>query len=153
MRDGRDWHYPTPEFVWKVRFTPNLPGVWKYRLTMQDRQGAATTEWRTFTVEPSTSHGFVRVSRADSRYFEFDDGTLFTGLGFQVPEHLDAPVTRGRPMYRELAANGINFVRLWISSLYGSAWVRTSGGAIATPVICRWPVSCRSSTRQLARRR
>jgi hypothetical protein len=125
---GRDWHYPTSEMVWKVRFSPNQEGGWKYRLAVEDRRGAEETEWRTFTVQPSSSHGFVRVSRADSRYFEFEDGTLFTGLGFEVPEHLDAPVTRGTPMYRELAGYGVNFARLWISSLYGSAWVPYIGG-------------------------
>lgn len=128
IRDGRDWHYPTTEMVWKVRFTPNRAGSWKYRLTVQDRQGPAETPWKTFVVEPSTSRGFVKVSRADSRYFEFDDGSFFSGLGFQVPEHLDAPVTRAEPMYRELAANGVNFARLWVSSLYGSSWVPYIGG-------------------------
>ena len=129
VRNGRDWHYPTNDLSWKVRFSPNRPGAWKYRLEVEDRDGAARTDWRTFTVEPSTSRGFVRVSKADSRYFEFDDGSLFTGLGFQVPEHLDAPTTRGVPMYRDLAANGVNFARLWISSLYGSAWVPYVGGS------------------------
>jgi hypothetical protein len=128
IRNGRDWHYPTSEMVWKVRFTPNQPGSWKYRLSVEDRQGAAVTAWRTFVVEPSTSRGFVKVSRADPRYFEFENGTLFTGLGFQVPEHLDAPSTRGEPMYRELSVHGVNFVRLWIGSLYGSAWVPYVGG-------------------------
>ena len=31
-------------------------------------------------------------------------------------------------MYRELAGYGVNFARLWISSLYGSAWVPYIGG-------------------------
>jgi hypothetical protein len=128
VRDGRDWHYPTNELAWKVRFTPNQPGAWKYRLDVADRQGAEQTAWRSFTVQPSSAHGFVRVSRADPRYFEFDDATLFTGLGFQVPEHLEAPSTRGASMYRELGFNGISFARLWVSSLYGSAWVPYIGG-------------------------
>jgi len=128
VRDGRDWHHPIGDPVWKVRFTPNQPGAWKYRLTVTDKRGSEETAWRTFAVQPSPARGFVRVSRADSRYFEFEDGTLFTGLGFQVPEHLDAPTTRGGPMYRELATHGINFARLWISSLYGSAWVPYVGG-------------------------
>ena len=118
VRNGRDWHYPTSDFNWKVRFSPNAVGTWKYRIVVQDRTGSAETQLRTFSVEPSSNHGFVRVSRADSRYFEFDDGTFFTGLGFQFPEYLEDPVTRGGPAYRQLGNNGINFVRLWISSLY-----------------------------------
>ena len=128
VRNGRDWHYPTSEFAWKVRFSPNQVGVWKYRVPARDRNGTAETDWRTFTVSPSTNHGFVRVSQADPRYFEFDDGTFFSGLGFQVPEFLEDPVTRGGPFYQQLNANGINFARLWISSLYGSAWSPWVGG-------------------------
>ena len=128
IRNQRDWHYPTADFTWKVRFSPNRVGAWTYRIVVRDRKGVATSEWRTLTVEPSTSHGFVRVSRADSRYFEFDDGTFFTGLGFELPEYLEDPVTRGGPAYGDLSANGINFVRLAIGSIFGSAWNPYVGG-------------------------
>lgn len=128
VRNGRDWHYPTDTLVWKVRFSPNQSGTWKFRLTARDRRGATATEWRTFEVAPSAHRGFVRVSRADSRYFEFDDGTFFTGLGFQVPEYLENPDTAGASAYRELSANGVNFVRFWLGSIYGSAWTPYVGG-------------------------
>jgi Domain of unknown function (DUF5060) len=128
IRNGRDWHYPTTDFVWKVRFSPNQVGAWKYRIVIQDQDGTAETPWQTFTVEPSANHGFVRVSQADSRYFEFEDGTFFSGLGFQFPEYLEDPTTKGAPEFRQLGAYGINFVRLWISSLYGSAWNPYVGG-------------------------
>jgi hypothetical protein len=128
VRNNRDWHYPTTDFSWRVRFSPHVVGTWKYKIVAKDRSGSTETEWRTFSVEPSASHGFVRVSRADSRYFEFDDGTFFTGLGFQFPEYFEDPVTRGGPAYRQLSSYGVNFARLWVSSLYGSAWMPWIGG-------------------------
>jgi hypothetical protein len=128
IRNGRDWHYPKASFVWKVRFSPNETGNWKYRIVAQDRQGTGSTEWRTFTVESSSNHGFIRVSKADSRYFEFDDGTFFTGLGFQFPEYLEDPTAKGTAEYQQLGAYGINFARLWVSSIYGSAWAPYTGG-------------------------
>jgi hypothetical protein len=128
VQNGRDWSYPTSDFVWKVRFSPNQIGEWKYKIVVQDGNGTAETPLRAFTVIPSSSRGFIRVSRADSRYFEFEDGALFTGLGFQFPEFLDDPITKGGPEYQRLGAYGINFVRLWISSLYGSAWNPWLGG-------------------------
>ena len=67
VHDGRDWHHPTADFTWKVRFTPNVEGQWRYRLTMADRDRTAQTSWRTVRVGPSTARGFVRVSRADPR--------------------------------------------------------------------------------------
>jgi hypothetical protein len=128
VRNQRDWHYPTATFTWRVRFSPNRVGHWKYRILVQDRQGIALSGWRSFSVEPSSSRGFVRVSRADSRYFEFEDGTFFSGLGVQIPEYFESPTTDATPVYRALAANGINFARLWVSSLYGSAWTPLIGG-------------------------
>lgn len=128
VRNGRDWHYPTQDFRWKVRFAPNRVGTWTYKVVAQDRTGVAETAAGTIVVEPSRNHGFVRVSRADSRYFEFDDGTFFTGLGFQFPEYFEDPVTRGARAYQQLGAYGVNFVRLWVSSNYGSAWTPWIGG-------------------------
>jgi hypothetical protein len=128
VRDGRDWHYPTTRFAWKVRFSPDQTGAWKYKIVARDQSGSAETEWRSFTVTPSDARGFVRVSAADARYFEFDNGALFTGLGMQVPEYLEDPTTKGGPAYQQLATSGINFVRLWVSSLYGSAWNPWVGG-------------------------
>jgi hypothetical protein len=128
VRQGRDWRYPTGEVSWKVRFSPNRVGTWKYRLAMEDRRGREATAWQTLTVTPSTSRGFLRVSRADRRYFELEDGTFFTGLGFQVPEHFTNPVSIGAPFYRTLGQNGITLGRLWVSSLFGSAWTPWVGG-------------------------
>jgi hypothetical protein len=122
FRNGREWVYPTDEFEWKVRFTPHLAGTWKYRLVARDRSGTAESPVRNFTVAPSVSRGFVRVSAADPRYFEFEDGTFFPGLGLNLEAFLNGPLTRGKPEFDRLAANGITFVRMWISSLFGSAW-------------------------------
>ncbi|MCX6049032.1 MAG: DUF5060 domain-containing protein, partial [Chloroflexi bacterium] len=35
-KDGQRWLYPTSDFVWKVRFTPNQAGSWQYKLMVQD---------------------------------------------------------------------------------------------------------------------
>ena len=128
IRNGRDWHYPTQDFLWKVRFAPNQVGAWKYKIVVQDKDGSTETPLQPISVVESASKGFIRVSQADSRYFEFDDGSFFSGLGFQMPEFLEDPVTRGAPAYQQLAGYGVNFVRLWVSSLYGSAWNPYVGG-------------------------
>jgi hypothetical protein len=128
VRNGRDWHLPTGIFAWKVRFSPDRPGLWRYKIVATDRSGTAESAVQTFEVSPSARRGFVKVSEADSRYFEFDDGSLFTGLGFQFPNHLDNPSTRGTGEYAKLADAGVNFLRLWVSSVYGSAWNTWIGG-------------------------
>jgi hypothetical protein len=128
VREGRDWHLPTGTFTWRVRFSPNRPGQWTYRIVATDRTGTAQTSSFAFAVAPSAHRGFVRVSAADSRYFEFDDGTLFDGVGFLLPSYIDAPVTTGAAEYAKLAAARVNFVRVWISSIFGSAWSTWIGG-------------------------
>ena len=128
VEDGRDWHLPTDRTAWHVRFTPNRPGPWHYTLTARDRSGVATSPGRTVMVTASSARGFIRVSAADHRYFEFDNGAWFTGLGFEVPEFLDEPVTRGRPEYQRMAGYGVNFGRLTLASLFGSAWSPWIGG-------------------------
>ncbi|MEZ5317455.1 MAG: DUF5060 domain-containing protein [Vicinamibacterales bacterium] len=128
IRDGRDWNLPTGRFAWHVRFTPDQPGPWTYTIVARDAGGRVETDRRAFDVASSPRRGFIRVSKADPRYFEFDDGTLFTGLGFEFPEFLDDPVTKGAPAYRALAGYGVNFARVWIASLFGSAWTPWIGG-------------------------
>lgn len=128
VRAGRDWHLPTGQFAWRVRFSPNLPGTWTYKIVARDARGANETSERAFTVGPAVGHGFIKVSAADSRYFEFDDGSPFFGMGVELPSFLEDPVTRGGPELSALASNGINVARIWISNIFGSAWPTWIGG-------------------------
>lgn len=127
IRDGRDWHLPTGQFTWHVRFSPNQVGEWRGQIVARDRGGRAESAPFAFRVNPSERPGFVRVARADRRYFEFDNGQGFTALGFQFPEYLDDPATRGAPAYARLARYGVNFVRLDAASLFGTAWTTWIG--------------------------
>ena len=128
VRDGRDWHLPTGNFSWMVRFTPNRAGTWKYKIVAAEKNGSTESAEFHFSVTPSARRGFIKVSRADPRYFEFDDGTLFAGRGFAFPTYLDDPRTKGEPAYLALRNIGVNLVRVWISSIFGSAWSPWIGG-------------------------
>lgn len=118
-RSGQAWIYPTGDGAWKVRFTPTQPGEWQYKVSMTDAGGAYETKSFSFTVAPSGSHGFVRVSQRDSRYFEFEDGAYFPALGFNLAlpaEQASLPT---------LAENGIQLIRTWLPSqlsIFGAAW-------------------------------
>ena len=37
-----------------------------------------------FAVTTSSNKGFIRASATDSRYFEYDDGTYFPALGYNM---------------------------------------------------------------------
>lgn len=127
----REWNYPTGEFAWKVRFAPNVPGTWQFKLKAQDASGFTETAAQNFTVANSSNPGFIKVSAADSRYFEFDDGTPFYGLGFAYGPNgppLGNSTLNYEPDFQVFQQNHINLLRVWISSIYGVAWNRYLGG-------------------------
>ena len=126
VKSGKEWFYPTENYKWKVRFSPNKEGTWKYKLKAIDSSGTVESQEQTFNVISSANHGFIKVSR-DSRYFEYDDGTYFPALGFNLNGgDLDNvnPALGNTPEFKIMGENGIQLSRVWISqfSIYGEAW-------------------------------
>ncbi len=118
VKSGQDWFYPTDSFPWKVRFTPNEEGNWKYVLSAQDAGGTTSAAEQTFSVAPSANRGFVRVSKNDSRYFEYDDGTYFPGLSYNMNySNIDwtNPVQANQANFQKMGQNGIQIIRHWLS--------------------------------------
>lgn len=127
IKKGQDWIYPTGNYTWKVRFTPTKPGEWQFKLVAQDASGTTETPPQLFTVEPSDNKGFVRVSQKDPRYFEFDNGELFLGLGYNLAFNQPSwtnPTTATEPDFQTLHSYGLHFFRTWLSQwgIFTSAW-------------------------------
>ncbi len=113
------WLYPTDNFAWKVRFAPDRAGTWQFKLIARDASGLYETGSFGFEVAPSANKGFLKVSETDPRYFEFQDGTYFPGLGYNA----DIPTDPGG--FETMAGNGIQLIRTWLPSqlsIFGSAW-------------------------------
>lgn len=125
---SHEWHYPTGKTAWKVRFAPNQTGTWRYRVRAVDQGGSNVSEIHSFAVIASDKKGFLRVSKKDPRYFEFDDGTLFLSPGLSAGGHLDDPIKNNETDFIELEKNHIHLLRNWISGLYGAAWPQWLGG-------------------------
>lgn len=122
---------------WMVRFTPRQTGNWQMRLRVQDKGGTrmypteGALSFHVYAIEdgrynglrenPYTRHGFLRVSGNDPRYFEFEDGTPFIGLGYNAGSY-SVPNVQNR--YRLWQENGLQFARVWMSSagINGSQW-------------------------------
>lgn len=127
VKQGREWFYPTEETVWKVRFAPNIAGVWRYKLQARDSQGFFETLPASFQVVRSNSKGFVRAAKNDVRYFEFEDGTYFPGLGYNM--NFDRvswtnPVLDNIENFQIMSENGIQLARIWLTEwgIYGPSW-------------------------------
>jgi len=125
---GQEHLYPQGEPAWKIRFAPQNSGDWRYRIRATDASG--TTVYPpdgdlAFEATASGSHGFIRVSPTDPRYFEFDDGTPFIGLGHGGGFSDRNPTYDADAQFATFAANRANFFRVWMSgsSIAGSAWI------------------------------
>lgn len=122
-----DWIYPTNTYSWKVRFTPNQTGTWQFRLTATDATGTINSPNLPFQVTGSNNKGFIKASPNDPRYFEYDDGTYFPALGFNLNGgSLDNrnPVLGNTEEFTTMGNNGIQLTRIWPTqfSIYGEAW-------------------------------
>jgi hypothetical protein len=127
IKDGQEWFYPTANYAWKVRFAPDQVGEWQYKIAAQDAGGYNETPPQSFTVSASDAKGFIRVSPTDARYFEFEDGTYFPGLGYNMNyDHVSwtNPVLDNQDNFRMMQENGIQLARIWLSqwAIYGSEW-------------------------------
>lgn len=103
---------PVGPVDWRCRFAPDVIGMWQYHVRAIDRSGSAESTTAQFSVVSSASHGFVRVSPADHRYFEFSDGTPFLAPLVNVEEGgpLNAlnAIRTNIPLWSQ---NGVRFVR------------------------------------------
>lgn len=124
--NGEDHRVPDGQPYWMVRFTPQQTGTWEMRIRAVDSGGLALSAPARFTVSgssqnPYRARGFVRVSQKDPRYFEFSDGSMFHGAGFN--DGLD-DATLAAARMAEFRQNQINFIRAWMSSsgINGSQW-------------------------------
>ena len=126
-KGSKEWFYPTANYAWKVRFSPNKVGTWKYQITAQDSSGTTQSAETSFSVSDLGNKGFIKVSTRDPRYFEYDDGTYFPALGYNLNGgDLDNanPVLGNQSKFQAMNANMIELSRVWISqfSIFGEAY-------------------------------
>jgi hypothetical protein len=115
---------------WQVRFTPLVPGVYRYGLRVDDARGSARWGPATFEATAPVGHGFVRVAPSDPRYFEHTDGTGFFPIGHNIRSPSDTRMEgvfpwalrwpEGSSVYtryfRSMAAHGENVTEVWMAA-------------------------------------
>ena len=122
-RSGRDvWMEPSGRRHWSLRFVATEPGDYTLVVVARDRSGEARSEPVRFGVEQRRCPGYVRVSRKDPRYFEFDDGTPYFAVGENV-----CTWRRGVHDYDDwfpaLGKAGGNYARIWMwGHCFGIEW-------------------------------
>lgn len=114
LMGGGEMLMPKHEPVWKVRFAPTVPGRYGYSLRVTNQGKTIETEERKFQCTRSKSkHGFLRVSEENGRYFQFDDGTPFFGVGMNIATLGAGRTVSAERWYTRLAGVGGNLVRSW----------------------------------------
>ena len=131
---------------WRIRFCPREPGDYTVSLYARDALGEtqATGALR-FTAAPAAAGAmrFVRVSKRDYRYFEFDDGSLFYPVGHNVRSATDARMddkfpwvfrkeegsTAYRRYFKRMQDAGENTAEIWMSAWsLGLEWTEGISG-------------------------
>jgi hypothetical protein len=113
---------PIGKLTWTVKMAFRELGTWSMKLRATDAGGTTELTGPTITVVPSDNPGYIRVSPADNRYFEFDNGEPALLMGhnhlYSTYENYttdgqpdDSPVTDWELWQRD----GINFTRIWLS--------------------------------------
>lgn len=104
--------------VWKIRFSPNEEGLWKYNINVTDKNGKTSINPRYFQVSKSAYNGPLRIA-SNHRYLEHADGTGFYGVGFWYNDGY-AGFNSGRVEAAELdnlKKLGVNFISTYITPL------------------------------------
>lgn len=98
--------------VWKIRFTPVMAGEYKYELVANNKGKEITSPSNVFTsISYNTNHGFLKISKTNPLYFEFDDGSPFFGVAMDNASNRDY-----NRLYNRFAKVGGNFNRLFINN-------------------------------------
>ncbi|MBN1257478.1 MAG: DUF5060 domain-containing protein, partial [Planctomycetes bacterium] len=134
--------------IFKLRFTPRQSGTYHYRLTANytslDEMPGVEEEYESrdysFEVTAGDQPGFIRRSKVDPLYFEYENGSFYFPVGhnFRSPNDLRdwemilkkktaPPEDRGLNIYEDylpkMAAAGEDLIEVWMSSWWlGLEW-------------------------------
>lgn len=120
---------------WRVRFTPQVLGAWSCVVRAKDRTGSTESAPVLLSVADSKAGGFVHVVEPEKRYFADEAGDLYFPIGLNIAWFSEGG-GRGNLQTLEydrcledLAANGGNFVRIWMCSwAFAPEWSDTGLG-------------------------
>ncbi|MBM4025979.1 MAG: DUF5060 domain-containing protein [Planctomycetes bacterium] len=111
---GRESYQRSGMPCWKVRFAPPQAGRYTCVLKAKNGERESVAEAPAFVcTTASTGRGFLRISRNNPLYFEFDDGTPFCAVAM---DKAIGPVFLYERMYGRFTEAGGNFNRLFLTN-------------------------------------
>jgi hypothetical protein len=113
VSNGRESYQREGEPCWKARFTPYQRGKYTCVLKAKNAGREIAAEAPAFVcTAASAGHGYLRISRNNPLYFEFEDGTPFCAVAM---DKALGPVVQYQRVYDRFAGVGGNFNRLFLT--------------------------------------
>ena len=110
----------------KIRFTPDKPGKWKYRIKVKKNK-EVLLESKLFTFECKKNpdkNGFIKLSDTDFLFTEFSNKKPFFPVGLNIAWSASEDVYADYEKWiSKLKENGGNFIRIWMANWFlGIEW-------------------------------
>lgn len=104
--------------IWKVRFAPQEIGDYTFHLQATVAGVTISSPVFTFTTSKSTNPGFIGISNDNGRYFEFDNGDPFIGIGLNVGwwQADKRRISTYGYYLTEMNAHQANLARIWMTN-------------------------------------
>ena len=115
LDNGKEVLSPESKGEWLIRFSPSTVGSHKIVVKAKDRTGIAKSNPINFTAIKSDSQGFIRISKRDRRFFEFDNGTVFYPIGANMCWAGGKGTFDYDEWLKNFGENGCNYGRLWLA--------------------------------------
>ncbi len=115
----------------KIRFTPDKTGKWSYKIKVFTvKKEPIETKWNVFYCKrDDKNNGFIRVSKTDDLFMEFDNKKPFYAIGMNLCWSTGDVLKDYERWLTRFNENGGNFIRLWMANWFvGIEWKETGIG-------------------------
>ncbi len=115
---GLETYTPAGNPVWKIRFAPQQAGRYQYTIRVTDSTGTSASSPASFDAVAAGHPGFIRVSSRNNRYFGFDDGRPFVGVGLNVSwwQHEQRRISTYAYFLERMGEYKANLARVWMTN-------------------------------------
>jgi len=104
---------------WKIRFAAGEIGQWNYVVYVKDNSGQVNSSSYTFQIITSGNKGFIRKSQINPRYFAYENGGSFWGIGHNNGWQYSnsyCPTCINNPTMATMASYGENVLSFWLNT-------------------------------------
>lgn len=118
--DGLETIKWTGDYEYRIRFQPNVTGVWTYKIYTELADGYLSEELSgeiNVVGETTGYHGLVQIDKSNNRTFMFEDGTTFMPIGENIGWWADnsRKIYDYKVWFENCKENNMNIARVWMA--------------------------------------